>query len=108
MLREDLKAHEIRKRIVAKDCVNTVIIPMVLLREEACVSLKRPFSKVIPVVTKKSDTLKNAIESADYKPDSRDRRHHLLCYLKKVYSFLRGDCGASTMAVFYHARLPFT
>ena len=47
MLREDLKAHEIRKRIVAKDCVNTVIIPMALLREEACVSLKRPFSKVI-------------------------------------------------------------
>ena len=30
MLREDLKAHEIRKRIVAKDCVNTVIIPMAL------------------------------------------------------------------------------
>jgi hypothetical protein len=47
MLREDLKAHEIRKRIVAKDCVNTVIIPMALLREGGCVSLKRPFSKVI-------------------------------------------------------------
>jgi hypothetical protein len=28
MRREDLKVHEIRKRIVAKDCVNTVIIPM--------------------------------------------------------------------------------
>jgi hypothetical protein len=51
MLREDLKAHEIRKRIVAKDCVNAVIIPMALLREEACVFLKRPFSKVICSVT---------------------------------------------------------
>ena len=39
MFLEDLKAHKIRKRIVAKDCVNTVIIPMALLREEACVSL---------------------------------------------------------------------
>jgi hypothetical protein len=41
MLREDLKAHEIRKIIVAKGCV-TVIIPMALLREVASVSLKRP------------------------------------------------------------------
>jgi hypothetical protein len=47
MRREDLKAHEIGKRIIAKDCVNTVIIPMTLLREEAGVSLERPFSKVI-------------------------------------------------------------
>ena len=47
MLREDLKAHEIRKRIVAKDCV-TVIIPMALLREEACVYSKKTQSILQP------------------------------------------------------------
>ena len=41
MRREDLKTHEIRKRIVAKDCVNTAIIPMTFLREEACVFLEK-------------------------------------------------------------------
>jgi hypothetical protein len=45
-----------------------------------------------------SDTLKNAIESADYYPDSRARRQHHMCYLKKVYSLFPSGFGASTMA----------
>jgi len=47
MLCEDLKAHEIRKIIVAKDCV-TVIIPMALLRRGGVCFLKKTQSILQP------------------------------------------------------------
>lgn len=54
-----------------------------------------------------SNMLKNAIESADYYPDARKRRHGLRCCYEKGTNLSEAGCGASTMAVFHHAGLYF-
>ena len=44
--------------------------------------------------------LKNAIESADYFPDSRKRGHGLRCSYEKGINVTAGRLRAPTMAVF--------
>ncbi len=51
--------------------------------------------------------LKNTIESADYYPYSRKRRHDLPSCYKKDINPTKALCGASTMAVLHHAGLFF-
>jgi hypothetical protein len=50
---------------------------------------------------------KKAIESADYYPDSRKRRHNSGEAMEKGLTLLQAGSGASTMAVFHHAGFYF-
>ncbi len=54
-----------------------------------------------------SGVLKNAIESANYCPDSRKRSLNFERLREKGFLLLQAGCGASTMAVFQHTGLYF-
>jgi hypothetical protein len=54
-----------------------------------------------------SGMLKNAIESADYYPDSRKRRHSLQWNYEEGIMLQQARCRASTMTVFHKAGVYF-